>query len=275
MYVRFALAAVVATMLAGDAQTMTDDDMPPPYRLKIAQWLFAEGINAAEDPVKGRQSFHLAGQEYETLTAQGFDDPELFLNQGNAFFLAGDLPQAILAYRCGLRRHPLHAQLWDNLTAARDVVGYPDGSLRQRPSGDDWPAWLPRPAPALLVYTTVVLHTFGWLAASVWLILRRRLAAIATLGLVLAAGVTGGWWAILEHRITQDERQPLAVVALNGVTLRRGNGPLYPRHPELPVVNRGMEAVLLTERGGWLQLQFPGGEVGWLPQAAVLLDRSQ
>ena len=76
----------------------------------------------------------------------------------------------------------------------------------------------------------------------------------------------------MQWRITQEEEQTLAVVAVNGVTLRRGNGSMYPRHPDLPRVNRGMEARLLHNRGGWVQLQFPGGEIGWLPRQAVVTE---
>jgi hypothetical protein len=33
-----------------------------------------------------------------------------------------------------------------------------------------------------------------------------------------------------------------------------------------------MEARRLHERGGWLQIQFASGEVGWMEKAAVLVD---
>jgi hypothetical protein len=33
-----------------------------------------------------------------------------------------------------------------------------------------------------------------------------------------------------------------------------------------------MEARLLHRRGGWLQVRLPGGEVGWVPHAAALVD---
>ena len=74
----------------------------------------------------------------------------------------------------------------------------------------------------------------------------------------------------MDYRIAQDLDQPLVVVALNGVTLRRGNGTLYARDPDLPIVNRGMEGRRVNERGGWVQVQFPGGEVGWVPREAVI-----
>ena len=102
---------------------------------------------------------------------------------------------------------------------------------------------------------------------------RRRKVAITVLLLFAAAILMGSFWGYLQVRIAEDERQPLVLVTMNGVTLRRGNGSLFPRHPDLPQVNRGMEARLLTRRGDWVQVQFPGGEIGWLPNEVVLVDQ--
>jgi hypothetical protein len=53
---------------------------------------------------------------------------------------------------------------------------------------------------------------------------------------------------------------------------RKGNGRSYPAHADLPVLSRGMEARRIHERGGWLQIQFASGEVGWVEKSAVLVD---
>jgi len=240
--------------------------------LQRAELLFRQGIRAGEDHAQARESWHKAAFEYQMLVDAGYDHPDLFLNLGNAHFLADELPEAVFAYRRGLRRHPLHPQLWENLAAARDLVGYTDGALRHRPDGDDWPPWLPRPTPAFLLSSALVLHGSGWVAIGGWLVWRRRSAAIIALLLFLAAGVAAGWWSYLDYRIALDEQHPLVVVAVNGAALRRGNGSMYPRHPELPTVNRGMEGRLHGQRGGWVQVQFPAGEIGWLPRGVVLVD---
>ena len=119
MRVQLALAAVTLAMLHG-MPPVTDPDLTPPQRLKIAEWLFGEGVKAAGDSVASRQSFHMAAIEYQKLTDQGFDDPDLFLNLGKAHFLADELPEAIVAFRRGLLKHPLHAELWQYLASARD-----------------------------------------------------------------------------------------------------------------------------------------------------------
>ena len=81
-----------------------------------------------------------------------------------------------------------------------------------------------------------------------------------------------GLWTYLTWRGWREAERPLVVIARDGVPLARGNGPTYPPNPQLPQLNRGMEARLLHNRGGWVQLQFPGGEIGWLPRQAVVTE---
>jgi hypothetical protein len=216
---------------------------------------------------------HPSAREYQNMVDAGYDHPDLFLNLGNANLQAGDLPQAILAYRRGLEQHPLHANLWENLEAARDMVAYPDDAWRHRPAGDNLPPWLPRPSPDSLLYAALAFYALAWLAVAGWLVWRRRAIGIVAILLFLTAIPFAGGWQYLEFERMQDARHPLVVVAVNSVTLRRGNGSLYPQHPRLPLVNRGMEARLVNQRGDWVQLEFPGGDVGWLPRGAVLMGK--
>jgi hypothetical protein len=57
------------------------------------------------------------------------------------------------------------------------------------------------------------------------------------------------------------------------VLLRRGNGVVFPPRYDTPV-NRGVEGRLRFERGGWVQIELSGGEIGWVPRTAVLVDAS-
>jgi hypothetical protein len=69
----------------------------------------------------------------------------------------------------------------------------------------------------------------------------------------------------------QQSLHPLVVIAQDRVPLRNGNGVLYPPRWETPL-NSGVEARLQFERGDWLQIELAGGQTGWVPRAAVLLD---
>jgi hypothetical protein len=245
-------------------------DVAPEYRLKIACWLFKQGVDTQQDEAKARQSWHIAATEFEQLVDSGYSHPDLFLNMGNAHVLAGELPEAILAYQRGLRLEPLNGQLSENLYAARDLVAYPENDWRHRPPDDDWPPWLPRPTQTSLLRAAFILYSLTWLAFGIWLVCRRRLAIIAAVLLFLASVVPVAFWGYFDYRTAQADEHRLIVVAVNGVTLRSGNGPLYAQHPRLATVNRGMEARLLGERGGWVQVQFPAGDIGWLPGTAVI-----
>jgi hypothetical protein len=247
---------------------------PGGRQLRMAEMRFYEASHDAKGPADSRDLFRRAGGHYFRVIneEEGHHHPDLFVNCGNSFLLADELPKAILLYRRGLQRYPLDGRLWENLEFARDQVAYPGASTRERPPGDDWPPFLPRATPNAVLFIALGLHALAWVAATAWLMTRHRKVAITTLALFAPTLLMLTWWGFLQYRIAEDARQPLVVVAVNGVTLRRGNGSLYPRHPDLPHVNRGMEARLVNRRGEWVLVQFPGGEIGWLPREVVLID---
>jgi uncharacterized protein YgiM (DUF1202 family) len=74
------------------------------------------------------------------------------------------------------------------------------------------------------------------------------------------------------RRIQEETTHPLVIVATDGLLLRKGDGLAFPARYDT-VVNRGVEASLLFERAEWVQIELSGGEVGWVPSDAVLIDR--
>ena len=72
---------------------------------------------------------------------------------------------------------------------------------------------------------------------------------------------------------TEDNRKmvgPLAILIDDKIELRQGNAASYPPLPDLPALPRGFEARVICRRGGWVQVAFPAGPVGWLPESAIL-----
>jgi hypothetical protein len=233
---------------------------------------FQQGIAAEQDSIAARQAFAQAARRYQQLVDGGQRQAELLRQLGDAYLLADDLPRALFAYRLGLREAPHVQAFWDHLELARDRVPYPNGDERHRPPPSDWPTWLPRPSPGLLLASAATLHALAWTALALWW-LRRQTSTLVWAGLFLAVALgVLGWWGYGAWQRDQEAQRPFAVVAFNNMTLRRGNGTLFAPHTDLPIVHRGMEARLLNERGGWVQLAFPAGEVGWLPRRAVLID---
>ena len=114
-------------------------------------------------------------------------------------------------------------------------------------------------------------YSLGWLGIVRWWMIRQSApltAAILAFGLAILVASS---LALQEWSEREEAFHPLVVLATDGVFLRRGNGPLYPSRFETPL-NRGVEARLLFERGDWLQIELSGGQAGWVPGAAVLLD---
>jgi hypothetical protein len=97
---------------------------------------------------------------------------------------------------------------------------------------------------------------------------RRRPGLLAGLSL-LALAAAGG--ALLLRNERAGTARPLVVLAADGLLLRKGNSALFPPRFETPL-NRGVEAELLFRRGGWLQIELAGGEVGWVPARAALVE---
>lgn len=239
--------------------------------------LFRRGENAfraglaarakADPNDRGEADFRDAARAWETIHSRGVDTALLHRNLGHAYFLAGDLPRAILSYRLGLRREPGDAELRGGLRRARAGVVFLEGTALGRPDEElssRWPSGL---SLGRLFTLGVVIHTAGWACLTRWYMVRR--ASLLFAGLVLlGVGLALGW--IVFRRQDGGAESPVVVIARDGVLLRKGNGSAFPPWSEVPL-NRGVEAEQILSRDGWLQIRLPGGEVGWVGSAEVVV----
>jgi hypothetical protein len=242
--------------------------------LHRAEQAIHEGNARHENPLEARPYFQQAAQEYEALSTAGAHNPSLFRNEGNAYLLAGDLPRAIFAYRRGLCLAPGDPVLRQNLNYAREQVDYPSPDAFGRPPVDHWPPWLPHLTLHWLLPMAVGAYGSGLVMVTRWWMTRKArwlVTGLATLGLA-ALPVFGVAHEAWQQR--QQAKYSLVVLAANRVTLRNGDGFAYPARYDGKTVNRGVEARLLFERGDWLHIELSGGETGWIPRSAVLLDTS-
>jgi hypothetical protein len=276
---RFGLVWVGATVLSlltfpalAAAATSANPGQPDDAELlRRAEAAFRRGTGQRSDPERARQDFAEAARNYDLLRTRGADNAELHHNQGNAHLLAGELPEAILAYRRGLRCAPQDGGLQESLDYARAQVHYgPEG--QGRPEASAWPVWLPRFDRAWFLLAAFLLYGLAcWLATRSLMTSDGAYLGKAVLLLVLAVAAAG-LWTYLTWRGWREAEYPPVVIARDGVTLTRGNGATYPPHPRLAQLHRGMEARLLHSRGGWLQVELPGGAIGWVPRSAALID---
>jgi hypothetical protein len=235
-------------------------------RAVYATAFFQDGVDARGNAAIARQHFAKAAEGFDQQWMKpGLHSPALAVNRGRAHFLAGSLPQAIRAFRDGLDLYPWDAELQQALTAARAAVAYPvesdpvervrpdpPNSLRHRVS--PWDLFIAASVGSLLL-------TVG---------LARRLTArdgwstpLAVAGLLGLLGV-----AVAGTHIATDRPGPVLVLITDEV-LRTGNGPSFPTRIDTPLP-RGAEVRELARRGGWVQVELPGGTAGWVQEAVVL-----
>src|SRR5438270_11427960 len=84
--------------MIGASEAVSDAEL-----LAQAEAAFRRGTEARDHPEQARPLFRQAAHGYEALRRRGTQNTDLFRNEGHASLLAGDLPQAILSYRRGLR----------------------------------------------------------------------------------------------------------------------------------------------------------------------------
>jgi hypothetical protein len=223
---------------------------------------FARGVQLRIDRESAKKAFAEAAQGYAEQWKNGDTSASNFTNWGRSAALAGQRPQAVLAFRLGLQVHPTDLQLKQSLIQLRELVGYP-----REVNPPPLPAWRSRLSDA----DRFVLFTFSLvllLAGAVWYFTTRRAVA----WWLIAPGLLGLIFVLIATLMIQAElRQPVVSVIATPVALRTGNGPSYPTR--LPTnLNPGIEVRWLHERGGWVQVELDPGVVGWVPKSALLTE---
>jgi hypothetical protein len=256
--VTLALVFSAAPALATSSETLAE-----------AEHAFTEGVQLRDDSAKARPAFARAAAAYDRLWNAGFHTPELALNRARAHRLAGNLPRAIAALHDGLAvarfARPLQAELAD----ARAAVQFPlDGDLAAQC----------RPKTLNIVSRRMSPADAWILTGLLWLLACAGVARFAMtrnflwigFGVFWLAGLLllGGLWLQDARLREREESYPLRVVA-EDTMLRKGNADAYPPRLE-PALPKGTEVRELTHRGGWVQVQLPGGAIGWLPESATI-----
>ena len=194
---------------------------------------------------------------WESLVAEGQNQPETLFNLGNAYYRNGNLGKAILAYRRAQRLAPRDPDIRANLGFAAQSAGIA------------LPARKPL-ATLLLDFSRAEWLGFGavcfWLLAgalAVWIAWPRfrfvaRPAAAVLAGLLLLALAGLGL-----HR--NLERVPEGVVMSTGQKVL--SSPLETATPLL-AVPEGAIVRMRESRGTWIEVEL-GETRGWLPAAAL------
>jgi len=269
----FRSVCMIGLLLTPLSRAAPGEGADPTSFAEAAQTCFQEGVKLHEsDPEKARQSFAQAAGIYERLwTEAAIRNAAVARNLGNAYFLAGDLPHAILAYRRGLQLDPANSELWQNLAYARQQVEFSTTSDLGRQPPERWPPWLDRVVQVTFCVLALGLYGLGWLILTRWHMTRRRRLLRLGIATLLGGTIAVALLAVIQWDEQLDSGHPIMVIQQDGVRLRAGNGAEYPPRYDTPL-NRGVEARLRFDRKDWLQIQLIGGEIGWVPRMAALVD---
>jgi hypothetical protein len=240
-----------------------------PGALADAQRAFAEGAELRNDSEKARPCFARAAAHFDALWQQGHRTPELALDRARAHRLAGSLPRCIAALHDGLAVARFSHVLQTELDDARAAVPFPlDGELAAQCRPKPLRGASTRMSPADAWVLTGALWLLACACAARFTMTRGMLwlagAGLFVAGLLLLGGV---WWQDARWRAS-DEALPLLVLT-DDALLRKGNAEAFPPRVE-PALPRGTEVRERTRRGGWVQVQLPGGPIGWVPERAVI-----
>lgn len=201
---------------------------------------------------------------FEGLEAEGHRNGDLLYDQGNAWYRAGEIGRAILAYRRAELLIPRDGDLLANLDSARDrtrdEIPPPDGR------GFVLGALL-LPIDRASMSELLMLGALGW--ALLFLLAAVRLvrpfpgaAGGIALGALLAIFGLGGWL----FQSWEQSSRPLGVVLAEEVTLRSGRD-LQSR--DLLVLHEGAEVTVVERGTPWVQVKVPEGPRGWLPSETL------
>jgi len=240
----------------------------------LARFSKAAETRSREGDAAARELFRQAAARWEALAAKGTVSTRLFTNIGNARAFAGDLGEAVLAYRRALVVDPRNERARRALLAIRSTLGIEDAG-RSAESGLVHALFFWH--GALSFPTRRTLFAIAWVAGFLLLLLCaggragvqarfRRLRLPAYLLLVVAA-------ALLTSLAISDAKRPgrdqaVLMVRTQG---RTGDGSFYSASHTDPLP-AGVELTVLERRGGpagWVQARLRDDSTTWLPGKSV------
>lgn len=229
---------------------------------------FRQGLARIADARQAREHFAQAARAFDQAWHLGPRPAALALYRARSHCLAGQLPQAILALREGLRAFPWDRDLQDDLASARRAVSLPAELKSSAHPASPLGRWDVRSYLSPQQAAGLALGLWWLLClASARLSMTRSAVSLGVLLLTALglAALTAGW--VWSGQQSQAE-PPFAVLAEDAV-LRTGNGPSYPPRFDTPLP-AGYEVTLRGERGGWKHVRLPDGRGGWLPAQTLL-----
>lgn len=198
---------------------------------------------------------------YEQLIQAGKVSPAVYFNLGDACFKAGQIGQAIVAFRRAGRLTPRDPDIEANLRFARKRVQGPTMQIGRWQNAlatlslNEW-AWLAAGAFWLLCLLLAIGQVrSGWKRGLRWYVVLAGAAVI-----VLGSG--------LGLALTEHSQSKIVVVVHPDVTVRSGP---FSGSQEMFTAQDGAELQILDHKDDWLQVTDGANHIGWLKREQVVV----
>ena len=240
--------------------------LPFSLRAKGETFLAMEEFRSANEYYR-KEQYKQAAQKYLKIIQQGYQDPSLFYNLGNAYFKAGELGRAILFYQRAKQLLPRDIDIKKNLAYAE--------SLTIDKIDVDKPGFISTLWEKITSFLTINELTILITGIYFLLILSSLLAIVKKRGpfrkimiqlIILFSTLFILTGAILLQGIYQIKIAPYGVVISKVVEVKSG--------PEenlatLFSLHEGTTFLIQQKRGDWLQIILKTGWSGWLPTGDI------
>ena len=211
--------------------------------------------------------FDKSADAYEQLVNDGFHDPIVHYNLGNAYYKQGKLGAAILNYLKAKALDPSDRDTKTNLSIARShVPDAPRDSVGLNLT--DKIPMLNRLSTTELSLSILFLWYLMFCSLLAWIFYQRKPSSLASIHLTVLAVILLIFSASFMMRIIDDNLENRAVILSESVEVRSGPGKNYLVEFE---ITDGTETKVLYEIAEWSRIELVGKKAfqGWVPRTTV------
>lgn len=222
-------------------------------------------ILRAEQAFKEEQ-YGEAANLYQEAAVRGAVSGELYYNQGNSWFMAGESNRALLSYLKGAALLPGDSDIRKNLSFLRARSGE---DINNRGAGEFIRVlffWHFDLSPRLRGILFLIVNALFWLGVTGAVLLRKKYPPfkiiLPFLGIILLSLAISLF--IQEYQLRYHPKG----VILTDVTAQKGDGLQYEEAFNRPLKG-GTEFKLIEKRGDWYHILLRDGTDGWVPDTST------
>ncbi|MBN2455577.1 MAG: hypothetical protein JXB29_03420 [Sedimentisphaerales bacterium] len=225
--------------------------------------------NSTKDSEQAERLYSKAILTFEKIINQGnVKNPKLYYNLGNAYFLKGDIGNAILNYRRAEKLDSSDTNIQKNLTFARSKRIDKVGIKTEKRVLQTLFFWHYDFVIKTKLLLTCIFFGIVCIAAAgiIWF---GRNAPLTTSVIICAILTVCLFSSLIVESRTQVSRI-CGVITAKEIIARQGDGQNYPVSFKDPL-HAGTEFDVLESRPGWLHIKLFDDSNGWIPNSAAEL----